>query len=291
MEMIAFTSFKKRKLLPLLLLTVTASIVLAGIPPIQATSQAAPKLFVGPTTFLPAGSLTDTAIKVQSMSPFDAFDIAIFADQGAINPQSISIGSALSSPLILTNCVNGAGIGCSINDGPGIAHLAAASGTGVPSSVHNGVLFTVTWKAVDRVSSVVAVSCQLFAIAGVQIPGISLHDNIYSSTGLVPASALPNYSISAAPAISVPAGTSQSTQVTVIGLNGFADDVSLTATTSSASVTATLTPGTVSCNCVGIAFTQLTVKTTAHGTFTVTITGISPPPSQVTQTFTITVSA
>ena len=290
MEMIAFTSFNKRKLLPLLLLTVTASIVLAGIPPIQA-ANATPKLFVGPTTFLPAGSLTDTAIKVQSMVPFDAFDIAIFADQGALNPQSISIGSALSSPLILTNCVNGAGIGCSINDGPGIAHLAAASGTGIPSTLHNGVLFTVTWKAVDQVSSIVAVSCQLFAVAGSQIPGITLHNNIYSSTGSVPASALPNYVIQASPAIAVPAGTSQSTVVSVIGANGFADDVSLTATTSSASVTATLTPATVSCNCVGLAMTTLTIRTTAHGTFTVTVTGISTPPSPITQSFTITVSA
>jgi hypothetical protein len=291
MEMIAFTSFKKRKLLPLLLLTVTASIVLAGIPPIQATSQATPKLVVGPTTYLPAGSLTDTAIKVQSMSPFDAFDIAIFADRGALNPQSISIGSALASPLVLTNCVNGAGIGCSINDGPGIAHLAAASGTGAPSAAHNGVLFTVTWKAVDSVSSVVAISCQLFALAGSQISPISLKDNVYSPTGVVPASALPNYSISAAPSIAVPAGSSQSTTVSVIGLNGFADDVALTATTSSTSVTATLTPATVSCNCVGLAMTQLTIKTTAHGTFTVTVTGISPPPSPITQSFTITVSA
>jgi hypothetical protein len=291
MEMIAFTSFKKHKLLPLLLLAVTASIVLAGIPPINATSQATPKLVVGPTTFLPAGSLTDTAIKVQSMNPFDAFDIAIVADQGALNPQSISIGSSLSAPLILTNCVNGAGIGCSINDGPGIAHLAAASGTGAPSAVHNGVIFTITWKAVDHVSSVVAISCQLFAFAGSQIPGISLKDNIYSSTGTVPASALPNYSISAAPAIGVPAGSSQSTIVSVIGLNGFADDVALTATTSSPSVTATLSPTGVSCNCVGVAMSTLIIHTTTSGTFTVTLTGISPPPSPITQSVTITVTA
>src|SRR5712691_9679989 len=140
MEMIAFTSFKKHKLLPLLLLAVTASIVLAGIPPIQAAPT--PRLVVGNTVFVPAGSLTTTKISVQSMVPFDAFDVAIFADSGAIDPQSISIGSLLSSPLILTNCVDGAGIGCSINDGPGIAHLAAASGTGVPSTVKQGVVFT-----------------------------------------------------------------------------------------------------------------------------------------------------
>ncbi len=109
MEMIAFTSFKKHKLLPLLLLAVTASIVLAGIPPIQAAPT--PRLVVGNTVFVPAGSLTTTKISVQSMVPFDAFDVAIFADSGAIDPQSISIGSLLSSPLILTNCVDGAGIG------------------------------------------------------------------------------------------------------------------------------------------------------------------------------------
>ncbi|TMH96990.1 hypothetical protein E6H37_01065 [Candidatus Bathyarchaeota archaeon] len=291
MEMIAFTSFKKHKLLPILLLAVTASIVLAGIPPIQAISQATPKLVVGPTTYVAAGSLTKTAIKVQSMVPFDAFDIAVFADSGAIDPQSISIGSALVSPLVLTNCVDGAGIGCSINDGPGIAHLAAASGTGAPSTVHNGVIFTVTWKAVDSVSSVVAISCQLFASAGVQVSGISLKDNVYSSTGTVPASALPNFSVSASQTVAVPAGSSQSVIVTVVGVNGFADDVALSATTSSPSVTATLAPAGVSCNCVGVAMSTLTITTTTSGTFTVTVTGISPPPGPITQSFTITVTA
>src|SRR5207245_4494621 len=291
MEMIAFTSFKKHKLLPILLLAVTASIVLAGIPPIQAISQATPKLVVGPTTYVAAGSLTKTAIKVQSMVPFDAFDIAVFADSGAIDPQSISIGSALVSPLVLTNCVDGAGIGCSINDGPGIAHLAAASGTGAPSTVHNGVIFTVTWKAVDSVSSVVAISCQLFASAGVQVSGISLKDNVYSSTGTVPASALPNFSVSASQTVGVPAGSSQSVIVTVAGVNGFADDVALSATTSSPSVTATLAPAGVSCNCVGVAMSTLTITTTTSGTFTVTVTAISPPPAPTTQSFTITVTA
>ncbi|TMI43596.1 hypothetical protein E6H19_09315 [Candidatus Bathyarchaeota archaeon] len=289
MEMIAFTSFKKRKLLPLLLLAVTASIVLAGIPPINAAPT--PKLVVGPTTYVAAGSLTKTAIKVQSMVAFDAFDIAIFADSGALDPQSISIGSALVSPLVLTNCVDGAGIGCSINDGPGIAHLAAASGTGAPSTVHNGVIFTVTWKAVDSVSSVVAISCQLFASAGVQVSGISLKDNVYSSTGTVPASALPNFSVSASQTVAVPAGSSQSVIVTVAGVNGFADDVALSATTSSPSVTATLAPAGVSCNCVGVAMSTLTITTTTSGTFTVTVTGISPPPGPITQSFTITVTA
>jgi hypothetical protein len=289
MEMIAFTNFKKHKLLPLLLLAVTASIVLAGIPPINAT--ATPKLVVGPTTFVPAGSLTHTDIKVQSMVPFDAFDVAIFADSGAIDPQSISIGTALASPLVLTNCVDGAGVGCSINDGPGIAHLAAASGTGAPSTVHNGVIFTVTWKAVDNVNSVIAISCQLFAAAGVQISPISIKDGIYSSTGTVSASQLPNFSLSASPTVSVPAGSSQSVSVTVIGLNGFANDVALSATTSSPSVTATLNPTGVSCNCVGVAMSTLTITTSASGTFTVTVTGISPAPGPITQSVTITVTA
>jgi hypothetical protein len=205
------------------------------------------------------------------MVPFDAFDVSVRADRAAISPQSISIGSLLPSPFVVANCVNGSGTGCSINDGSGVAHLAAASGTGAPTTVSRGVLFTITWKAGSAAGSPIVISCQLIARAGTQVSGILVVNTDY---GTVSSSAEPSFIVpSASTPLSVHMGSSRTIPVNVTALNGWANDVSLSAVTSSPSVTATLTPTTVVCDCVTIAHSQLTISTTAAGTFTVTVTG------------------
>src|SRR5712691_1461079 len=245
------------------------SIALVATPAVQAKPGA--RLTVGSTKVVPAGSLTTTDIMVSFMVPFDAFDISVKADGAAITPQSISIGTLLPSPIIVANCINGSGTGCSINDGSGIAHLAAASGTGVASSASRGVLFTITWMAVNSVAgSPIVISCQQIAVAGSQIGGILVIDTDY---GTVSSTAEPSFTVSAPVSVAVPAGSTQTLAVNVNALNGWANNVNVSAVSSSPSVTATISPTFVACDCVNTASTQLTISTTTSGTFTVTVTG------------------
>ncbi len=290
--MIPSISLKNHRLLPLLLLTVTVSLLFASIPLVQGRAFPSPRVEVGATTFVSAGSLTTTTISIHQVSPIDVFDISVQADTNAIDPLSIALGSLLPSPFELTNCVDGVGIGCTIADGPGIAHEVAVSGTGAPSTVANGVLFTVTWMAHDSVNSVIALSCTLVGRGGAQLLGVSFVNGVYSPTGLLPASALPNYRISAATtSISIPAGTSASDMITISAINGFGQDVALTVSTSDHSVVATLNPAGVTCNCQATAFSSVTISTGLHGTFTVVVTGFSPAPARIVNSVTITVTA
>ncbi|TMI43597.1 hypothetical protein E6H19_09320 [Candidatus Bathyarchaeota archaeon] len=260
---------KNSKLLALLLVTISLSIALAATPAVQARPGS--RLTAGSTKVVPAGSLTTTDIMISFMVPFDAFDISVRADGAAITPQSISIGTVLPSPIIVANCINGSGTGCSINDGSGIAHLAAASGTGVSSSASRGVLFTVTWMAVNSVAgSPIVITCQQIAVAGSQISSILVINTDY---GTVSSAAEPSFTVSAPSSAAVPAGFSQTIAVSVNALNGWANNVNVSAVTSSPSVTASVSPTFVACDCVNTASSQLTISTTTSGTFTVTVTG------------------
>ena len=124
----------------------------SNIPAAHATGT----LYISPADQGPVskGSIVTYNVKVANMDPFNYWDVMVTADPTIINDTSISIaGNVLTANFTvqmdeLANCINGVGIGCTINDGGGRAHSIASQGS-IGSKITgpvNGLLFTVSFK-------------------------------------------------------------------------------------------------------------------------------------------------
>lgn len=113
-------------------------------------------VYVNPVTVAQqsvGGSFT-IQIKVANMGQFNGWDIEIVTSQSpiVINATSLSISGNIfalnttgGSAFEIVHCVNGAGTGCTSNDGPGVVHSAFGDTTFTSG---NGLLFSVTFKVV-----------------------------------------------------------------------------------------------------------------------------------------------
>jgi len=93
-----------------------------------------------------------------------------------------------------------------------------------------------------------------------------------------------SFSISAnPPTMTILAGSSATSTITLTSLNGFAGTVSLSTNVSPSGLTASLNPSSITLTSGGTATSTLTISSSATGTYTVTIVATSGSTSQTTQ--------
>jgi hypothetical protein len=148
--------------------------------------HAAGTLFIAPSS-QPAqavGSTVTYKVNVTGMDPFDSWDISVKSTPAVLNPVSISVANNIvGSVFEVANCINGVGTGCSINDGAGVAHSAAASPTGTAVG-GAGLAFTITYKVAGSGFSFLTIPVGLDTIAA---GGVTVsHSNIGGVYGTPP---------------------------------------------------------------------------------------------------------
>jgi len=93
------------------------------------------------------------AINIQGSDALNGFRIFIKTDNAVLNPISADISNTLLAQpvLVLANCVNGAGTGCSLasGDGPGVVDVGAVSLAGLSNAPTTGGLFQITYNVVS----------------------------------------------------------------------------------------------------------------------------------------------
>ena len=263
-----------------LLLSALVLSALALVP--QAQGGGLPTVFVGPSfhSAVHAHKEVQFSVRVSNMPQFNAFDIFVRVDPTVLNPESITCatstdptckGMIFTVPFPDVNCVNGGAgitldspgnIGCTAQDGPGIAHSEIfCYGCEVSGS---GLLFNVTFTSVAKgVQSVVDVYNDQIVSAGAFLPHVTT-GAFYGS-----ATAVPDFAVSASPFSQViPQGRTGSVTVTLASLNGFAGTVTLNAKTVPGP------PGVTSF----VSLSSYSVSLTSGGTAMVTVT-VSPTPS------------
>src|SRR6266487_3590928 len=153
----------KRKVLFSLLLIVVVALVLTasqkanaqgpfpGPCPVNPTPppNSVPCLTIVPqeqTNLTPGGTVTASVVSL-NMPTFSGWDIAMKTNNAVLNPQSLTVMETFGGTFqSTTNCINGSGLGCSGNDGAGIAHSAGFSFGA--NDAGNKTLFTVTYSVV-----------------------------------------------------------------------------------------------------------------------------------------------
>jgi len=90
------------------------------------------------------------AINIAGSDALNGFRIFIKTNNAVLNPISADIANTLLAQpvLILANCVNGAGTGCSLasGDGPGVVDVGAVSLAGLSTPPTTGGLFEITYN-------------------------------------------------------------------------------------------------------------------------------------------------
>ena len=97
-----------------------------------------------------AGTKFVVAINIQGSDALNGFRIFVKTDNTIINPVKADTNNTiLAAPLlILANCINGAGTGCSLSagDGPGVVDVGVVSLTGLTSPPTTGNLFEIVYQ-------------------------------------------------------------------------------------------------------------------------------------------------
>jgi hypothetical protein len=90
------------------------------------------------------------AINIAGSDALNGFRIFVKTSNAVLNPISADISNTLLAQpvLILANCVNGAGTGCSLasGDGPGVVDVGAVSLAGLSTPPTTGGLFEITYN-------------------------------------------------------------------------------------------------------------------------------------------------
>ncbi len=151
-----------------------ALFLLPALPLVNGTAQSTATLAVGNKGPVPTGHSFTIGVKVfhfSSLNAFDTFDISIVVDPNVLSATSITLGGADSSWTVFINCVDGIGTNCGLADGPGVAHIAATSSTGIPIfSVGGADIFSITYTALNGApSTAITASSPLILSAGVTI--------------------------------------------------------------------------------------------------------------------------
>ncbi len=233
-----------------------------------------PCLNISPQTQsnLTPGSTVTVSVTTTNMPTFSGWDIAIKTNNAVFNPQSLTVMETFGGTFqATTNCINGSGLGCSGNDGAGIAHVT---------------LFTITYRVVSGPTTDITYANSPSEPSSVTDPsGFTLVDCGATPnqclTGSATVSSLPDFSIFANPVfVTTRVGVAGTSTITVSPSNGFIGDVALTSDNSACTLTpptATGAPGTSTLSCTF----------TIDGTVTVTVTGTI---GSLTHSTTVTIS-
>jgi hypothetical protein len=246
-----------------------------------------------PTLSGAVGTNLTVSVNIQGSDTFNGFDISVATNASTLDPLSIDFSASLiHQPLLVA--VD------SVNSTTGVARLAiVAEGYTVPGPA-TGNLFRITYRVLTSSTAKIGYStgcsspsndnlCVSVVNAGTVDPENVQIAN-FSGT---PA---PDFSITANPTtLTIRAGTSATSLLTISSLNGFTGIVSLSATISPLvrhGPSPTLSPMSVTLSSGGTGSSTLTVSTarnTPTGTYTVTVTGVSGSISHsVTVTVTVT---
>src|SRR3989442_12335482 len=249
-------------------------IVLAGLysspaPPTERKSPA-PVALAAPANFLYINPPTQAAlavggtftlqIKVANFASLNAWDISVQTDTAVLNPTTLTVAvdpfganATTFSASEFVHCVNGAGSGCGITDGPGIVHSAIAGSGTPPVAPVNAILFTITYSVVATGGSYVHIFNDGLSLSGTTIAHTT-QDGVYGSPA--------NFSLTYAPTSVLGSYT-----VTATSLNGFAGSVSLSAlSTSPVGLATSLTTANLALTSGGTASTTLKVSEGLSGT-------------------------
>src|SRR6266566_6569779 len=160
----------RKLLLPIIALLVVASSLglVASIPaahaqgpfpgpcPVNSTPppNSLPCLAISPQTRinLTPGSTVKFSVSTVNMPTFSGWDITIKTNNAVLNPLSLAVNETFGGTFqSTTNCINASGLGCSGNDGAGIAHSAGFSFGA--NDAGNVTLFTITFSVVGGSST------------------------------------------------------------------------------------------------------------------------------------------
>ena len=225
----------------------------------------------------PGGTLT-ISVTTLNMPTFSGWDIAIKTNNTVLNPRSLAVMETFGGTFQSTsNCINGSGLGCSGNDGAGIAHSAGFSFGA--NDAGNTTLFTVTYTVVAGPSTNVTFVNSPSEPSSVTDP---------SGFSLVDCSAIPNqcltgsvsvvdFVLSVSPASIGPLGigASGSSTITVTPENGFVGTLDLTASPTPANPAVTVnlaSPSVTITSSSGPQTDRLTASASLGGTFNINVT-------------------
>jgi hypothetical protein len=185
-----------------------------------------------------SGSTLTIAVNIQSSASLNGFDIIVKADTRVLQPVSDDLtGSVLgSSPLILANCVEGLGAGCSSQTGAGIVRVAGVivgSSTTAPTT---GRLFSITYNVLASASNIKVgfqagcsnTSVQPDYCVTVVDGSVVVPETVQESTGVIG-----DFSLQASPTtVILPRGGSIPFQIFFFSVGGFSGGISFTWTIS-----------------------------------------------------------
>ncbi len=291
---------EKRKNVLFASLLLLSSLLLSAIA--VSPVRAAGALYVSPAsiTSQPIGANITYQVKVANMDPFNGWDIMVSVTGTILTPRSLSITPNLLSANFsatvfeLINCVNGgAGVtlgqpgnrGCTVADGPGIVHSAAAvlgpPPQGGPSS---GLLFTLGYRVAATGTSLVHIFNDIISNGTPTPVAHTTIDGVYGPP------LKPDYSVGVQPTLAVlNQGSSRLVNVTVTRIGNFSGTVSLKVATKlpfGVSSSFSVTSGTPTFT----SLLTLTASATATlGTTTVSVQAFNKTTSR-TANFTLTVA-
>ncbi len=267
-----------RLLLPLLLAAFAFSA--ATIHP----ANAAGLLYINPPQQGPvaAGTSVIYQVKVANIDPFSGWDIMVKTDptEMSINATSFTITPNLlvanfsGSGFELIHCVNGAGAGCTLTDGPGIVHSAFQLLSLPPQlGPSSGLLFTITYTAGSNTASPIRILSETISNGTPTPVAVTTQDAAY---GLPP-----DFSITASPrALKIRQSSNGTSVINIASINGLSGTVSLSSTSNVAvpNRPAQLSPGSVTLASGGAGGSILTVfagSATPVGIYSVNVTATS----------------
>src|SRR6266699_3395261 len=237
-----------------------------------------PCLNISPQTQsnLTPGSTVTVSVTTTNMPTFSGWDLAIKTNNAVFNPQSLTVMETFGGTFqSTTNCINGSGLGCSGNDGAGIAHSAGFSFGA--NDAGNQTLFSITYKVVaGPTTDFTYVNTPSEASAVTDPSGFTLVDcSATPNRCLTGSVTVVDFSVTASPTSIGPVGpgASATSTITVASENRFNGTVNL-AVTAPAGVTAFLASPSVTVSATTTSQTDmLTASASSGGTFTITVTG------------------
>lgn len=193
------------------------------------------QVFISPSAIPTSstGSTVTLQVQVSNVDPFTGWDVEIRTDESILNPTGISIDGNLltanfgASMFLVADCVNGQGTGCGSEDGLGVVHSAASAlgSKSVPPGPTSGLLFTVTYTALNGGSgdSLVEIIRQVIAngVTG-SIINVSVANAVYGSGQ--------DFGIQLTPLFgNVMQGGETMVNATILSFNGFSGSINLSA--------------------------------------------------------------
>ncbi len=238
------------------------------------------------------GSQLRVSVFIQGSDALNGFDVTVLADRTILVPADADItGTVLgSNPTIVSKCIGGVlviGPNCTATSTPNTIELAAVTQPGVliPPPV-TGLLFTAVYNVAAATSGIPVgfqTGCTTTSVSGTCVTianGSPTPDPESVQTATFSTTAPPpDFDMSAGPSsLSLVQGMSGTSNIVVTSLNNFQGTVTLTDSTSSPAIAATLGTNSVTLTpgaSAGIALTVATTTSTPPGTYTVTVSGTS----------------